>query len=144
MTDVLKGARPKRPSVASCPDWLWDLVEACWAEDVSTRPTARKVVSRLSRIELPEPFVQEAIPTHVPPLARKRTCGSSSNTITKRPKVKLEREAERQGRAEKKRRNEIMQETDDGGGSKQLRIDNELSPHARGEGASGPIRRDHS
>ncbi|KAI3615824.1 protein kinase, partial [Moniliophthora roreri] len=82
MIDVLKGARPKRPSIASCPDWLWDLVEACWAEDVSTRPAAREVVSRLSRIKLPEPFVQEAIPTHVPPTilsrGRKRSSGADS------------------------------------------------------------------
>ncbi|KAI3621241.1 hypothetical protein WG66_014376 [Moniliophthora roreri] len=48
MMDVLKGARPKRPDTATCPDWLWDLVEMCWAEDVSTRPTAREVARRLS------------------------------------------------------------------------------------------------
>ncbi|KAK7021819.1 Homeobox protein tos8 [Paramarasmius palmivorus] len=47
MIDVLKGLRPQRPDL--CPDWLWNLVKTCWAEDISQRPTASQITELLCR-----------------------------------------------------------------------------------------------
>ncbi|KAK7434529.1 hypothetical protein VKT23_020137 [Stygiomarasmius scandens] len=41
MMKVLQGSRPPRP--VDCADDLWNIVESCWDECVSKRPTARQV-----------------------------------------------------------------------------------------------------
>ncbi|KAK7436216.1 hypothetical protein VKT23_019293 [Stygiomarasmius scandens] len=54
MMKVLHGSRPPRP--VDCADDLWNIVESCWDECVSKRPTARQVSE--SSI-----FLQETIST---------------------------------------------------------------------------------
>ncbi|KAJ7202185.1 kinase-like domain-containing protein [Mycena rebaudengoi] len=48
---VLKGQRPSRPTTWSgtaALDCLWQLLQDCWQEDPSTRPTATQIVQRLT------------------------------------------------------------------------------------------------
>jgi len=48
---VLRGERPERPVDAESlgfSDTLWELVQLCWSESNSTRPTARQLLDYLS------------------------------------------------------------------------------------------------
>ncbi|KAL0568484.1 Homeobox protein tos8 [Marasmius crinis-equi] len=47
---VLNGFRPRRPG--NCPDALWRIVDRCWGEDASERPSASAVASELGRIDV--------------------------------------------------------------------------------------------
>ena len=49
---VLEGKRPPRPNGSESlgiTDEVWDLLELCWAEDASSRPTVDYVVGCLDR-----------------------------------------------------------------------------------------------
>jgi len=60
--DVMRGIRPPRPSLESCPnlkDELWDVIQSCWAQDPCQRPTMDIVGSWLrliDRVESAERF----------------------------------------------------------------------------------------
>ena len=48
---ILRGERPERPLDAKSlgfSDILWELVESCWSESISTRPTAQRLFDYLS------------------------------------------------------------------------------------------------
>ncbi|KAL0570315.1 hypothetical protein V5O48_011653 [Marasmius crinis-equi] len=45
---VLNGSRPVRPE--KCPDSLWKIINGCWAEDASIRPSASRVASQLEKM----------------------------------------------------------------------------------------------
>ena len=50
---VLRGERPEKPPDAGSlgfSDTLWGLVQSCWGEKSSTRPTARELLDHLSII----------------------------------------------------------------------------------------------
>jgi hypothetical protein len=52
---LIDGLRPSRPEGDSCrirglTDEVWNLIETCWAEDPSQRPTATQVVERLRKL----------------------------------------------------------------------------------------------
>ena len=52
---ILKGERPERPLDAESlgfSDALWELVELCWSESMSTRPTAQRLFDHLSPASL--------------------------------------------------------------------------------------------
>ena len=60
MLAVLRGERPGKPLDAESlgfSDALWELVQLCWSESSSTRPTAQRLLDHLSI----------ASPTWVPP-----------------------------------------------------------------------------
>ncbi len=44
---VLEGKRPKRPPDGTFTDTIWELMEACWAQDPAGRPTAAGVAKSL-------------------------------------------------------------------------------------------------
>ena len=53
---VLSGARPKRPTFHDGPkmsDPIWEIVERCWAQDPSKRPTADQVLTRFEQVVHP-------------------------------------------------------------------------------------------
>ena len=55
MPAILKGERPERPLDAESlgfSDTLWELVELCWSESMSTRPTAQQLFDYLSPASL--------------------------------------------------------------------------------------------
>src|ERR1700679_1894916 len=59
---LINGTRPARPEGDSCrirglTNELWDLVETCWTEDPTQRPTATQVVEHLRA--LPNESVDE-------------------------------------------------------------------------------------
>ena len=52
---ILRGERPERPVDAESlgfSDALWELVESCWSESISTRPTAQQLFDHLSPASL--------------------------------------------------------------------------------------------
>ncbi|KAF9259045.1 kinase-like protein [Marasmius fiardii PR-910] len=52
MFQVLSGKRPGRPTdTAWCPNNIWALVEQCWAQESSLRPTASVIQEFLSHLE---------------------------------------------------------------------------------------------
>ena len=64
---ILKGERPTRPLDAEFlgfSDTLWELVELCWSESMSTRPTAQRLFDYLS------PASIAWVPPSVYPIAR--------------------------------------------------------------------------
>ncbi|KLO16952.1 kinase-like protein [Schizopora paradoxa] len=66
--DVIKGIRPKRPTVAEAPqltDELWKLMTDCWDHDQLKRPSAGEVFCRLYAIHRREQ-VYEIQPIHIP------------------------------------------------------------------------------
>ncbi|KAL0059515.1 hypothetical protein AAF712_013746 [Marasmius tenuissimus] len=72
---VLTGSRPARPEI--CPDWLWVIIESCWRNEPSRRPSAVEVATKLGE-NYADPFQSVGI-----------TSGTSSPvTITLNVKVK--------------------------------------------------------
>ena len=52
----LSGKRPSRPcppEATAIPDELWSLIESCWKQEISARPSARHVVQILSSVVAP-------------------------------------------------------------------------------------------
>ncbi|KAK7462963.1 hypothetical protein VKT23_007544 [Stygiomarasmius scandens] len=47
MFDIISGIRPSRPQSAWCLDFIWDLVERCWAQDIFSRPHSLEVCHAL-------------------------------------------------------------------------------------------------
>lgn len=47
---VVNGQRPERPSDPIMTDSVWALVQSCWAQQVSERPTVSSVVSKMEEI----------------------------------------------------------------------------------------------
>jgi serine/threonine protein kinase len=48
---VLRGERPEKPPQAESlgfSDTIWELLQSCWSEDISARPTARVLLDHLS------------------------------------------------------------------------------------------------
>jgi len=43
MMAILNGVRPARPENAWCQDYIWDLVEKCWAQDPLLRPQSNDI-----------------------------------------------------------------------------------------------------
>ena len=49
---ILAGYRPELPqnNEGFCPAGMWDLIRDCWHQEPNRRPSARKVLQRLSSI----------------------------------------------------------------------------------------------
>ncbi|KAK7462961.1 hypothetical protein VKT23_007542 [Stygiomarasmius scandens] len=43
MFDVVGGIRPTRPESPWCSDYIWRLIQQCWAQDISSRPSAEEI-----------------------------------------------------------------------------------------------------
>lgn len=52
---VLEGKRPSRPNGPG--DETWALIESCWGQEASCRPTANEIVCRLQEISPSVPWV---------------------------------------------------------------------------------------
>ncbi|KIK64858.1 hypothetical protein GYMLUDRAFT_982306, partial [Collybiopsis luxurians FD-317 M1] len=53
MQSVSQGQRPPQPQQNRwCPDALWELVEACWAQDPAARPNIQKLYDTLQQIKI--------------------------------------------------------------------------------------------
>ncbi|EMD41333.1 hypothetical protein CERSUDRAFT_89901 [Gelatoporia subvermispora B] len=50
IASIMKGDRPKRPSVPSLSDQVWSIMETCWAVRWQDRPTAAEVASLVSQL----------------------------------------------------------------------------------------------
>lgn len=53
--DVMRGIRPPRPSLESCPDLkdeLWDVIQSCWAQD----PCQRRELSYIAVYNMCDSF----------------------------------------------------------------------------------------
>jgi len=73
MAAILRGKRPGKPVDAESlgfSDTLWGLVQLCWSESVSDRPTARQLLDCLSLASL----------AWVPPLVYPITVADTSTT----------------------------------------------------------------
>ncbi|THU80549.1 kinase-like protein [Dendrothele bispora CBS 962.96] len=49
MMAVLRGVRPSRPDSPLCHDYIWNLVEKCWAQEASSRPRSEQICEALIR-----------------------------------------------------------------------------------------------
>ena len=49
---VCSGQRPPRP-ISGCPDGLWRIVEACWAQNPKGRPRFSSLASELGHLQSP-------------------------------------------------------------------------------------------
>jgi hypothetical protein len=52
---ILDGERPQLPPGMSVSGELWSMMESCWSDDVTDRPTARSLVLRLESYSATEP-----------------------------------------------------------------------------------------
>ena len=73
MSAILRGERPGKPlndSSLGFTDTLWRLLQSCWSESVSARPTARQLLD----------FLRQASLTWVPPLKPSPATGGAAGT----------------------------------------------------------------
>jgi len=82
---VKKGKRPARPSDDRChirglDDVIWDIIQACWAQDPGSRPTAQQIVSQIVKHVLSSPgqAVDERPFDHFDPLYPSQTLYSQA------------------------------------------------------------------